>query len=205
MRILVVDLGGSHVKILASGQKESRRAPSGKRLTPARMVEIVKRLARGWKYDAVSLGFPGPVGRDGPSEQPVNLGKGWVGFDFAGAFGCPVKVLNDAAMQALGSYDGGRMLFLGLGTGLGSTLVSAKVLVPLELGQLPYKNKGTLADWLGKEGLNHIGREAWQRALEEAVAVLKGAFAADYIVLGGGNAAKVKPVPQGCRLGHNDN
>jgi polyphosphate glucokinase len=147
MKVLVIDVGGTHVKVLASGRKEEpRKAPSGGRLTPVRMVEKVRELARGWEYGAVSLGYPGLVGPDGPAAEPENLGPGWVGFDFAAALGKPARVINDAAMQALGSYRGGRMLFLGLGTSLGSTLVSRKVLVPLELGSLPFRD-AALADW----------------------------------------------------------
>jgi polyphosphate glucokinase len=151
----------------------------------------------------VSVGYPGLVGKDGPRAEPANLGPGWVGFDLAAAFGKPVKVVNDAAMQALGSYDGGRMLFLGLGTGLGSTFISEKTVLPLELGQLPFGD-GTLADHLGREGLERLGDKEWQRVLAQAVAALKEAFAADYVVLGGGNADRVKPVPEGARLGDNE-
>jgi polyphosphate glucokinase len=204
MKILVLDVGGTHVKMLATGRHKKREFSSGKELTARQMVEQVLALTKDWDYEAVSLGFPGLVGHDGPRAEPVNLGPGWVGFDFAAAFGRPVKILNDAAMQALGSYAGGRMLFLGLGTSLGSALIAANVIVPLELGQLPYP-EGELRKTLGDEGLERLGREKWQRALAEAVRTLKGAFVADYVVLGGGNAKKVDPLPEGTRLGGNEN
>jgi polyphosphate glucokinase len=204
MNVLVIDIGGTNLKVQATGQPEPRKAPSGDRLTPAQMVCKVRELAAGWAYGAVSLGYPGLVGPDGPADEPGNLGEGWVGFDFAKAFGCPVKVINDAAMQALGSYAGGRMLFLGLGTGLGSTLVSANVLVPLELGCLPFRGV-TFADWLGKDGLKRHGKAAWLAAVTEAVRILKQAVAADHVVLGGGNAAEVDPLPEGVVRGGNEN
>ena len=205
VKVLVIDIGGTHLKALATGQTESRRIPSGKKLKPDPMVEKVLELTKDWEYEAVSLGYPGLVGPDGPREEPANLGTGWVGFDFATAFGRPVKVINDAAMQALGSYDGGRMLFLGLGTSLGSTLVTGKVIVPLELGQLPYGADGSVGDYLSRESLRRRGKEKWLRAVRDLVPVLKEAFTADYVVLGGGNAEKVKPLPEGVRRGGNEN
>jgi predicted NBD/HSP70 family sugar kinase len=204
MNVLVIDLGGTHVKLLASGQREPRRFDSGNGLKPAELVRRVREQAGDWPYEAVSLGYPGLVGRAGPTDEPGNLGDGWVGFDFDKAFECPVKVINDAAMQALGSYEGGRMLFLGLGTGLGSTLVSDKVLVPLELGCLPFRG-ATFADWLGKGGLARHGRAAWLEAVAEAVRLLQKAVAADHVVLGGGNAAEVEPLPAGAIRGGNEN
>jgi hypothetical protein len=204
MKVLVIDVGGTHLKVLATGQKEARRATSGKGLTPARMVEEVLELTRDWDYEVISLGYPGLVGPDGPTAEPENLGPGWVGFDFQAAFGKPVKVINDAVMQALGSYEGGRTLFLGLGTSLGSTLVSSKVLVPLELGGLPLGD-ATLADWLGKEGLKRRGKGRWLAAVHEAVGVLRKAFVADEVVLGGGNAELVEPLLEGARRGGNEN
>ncbi|MBV9122568.1 MAG: ROK family protein [Planctomycetes bacterium] len=204
MKILVIDIGGSHVKVLATGQKESRKAPSGQDLTPPMMVAKVKELAGDWEYEAVSIGFPGLVGARGPMAEPVNLGEGWVGFDFREAFGCPVKILNDAAMQALGSYEGRRMLFLGLGTSVGSALITDQVIVPFEIGQLPYRD-GDLEDSLGKEGLERLGQAEWQRVVEEVVPILKSAFIADYVVLGGGNGPKVDPLPEGARHGDNEN
>jgi predicted NBD/HSP70 family sugar kinase len=202
-KILVVDIGGSKVKILATGQTEPRKTTSGKSLTPAKMVEAVKKLASDWDYEAVSVGYPGLVGAHGPRSEPGNLGAGWVGFNFAVAFDRPVRVINDAAMQALGSYEGGRMLFLGLGTGLGSALISENAIIPLELGQLWHKEGGTLGAALGKKGLERLGKEAWTAVVKEVVAALTVAFVADYVVLGGGNAKKLKGLLPGIRLGHN--
>ncbi len=201
-KILVIDIGGSKIKVLATGQAEPRKAPSGKKLAPGKMVEIVQDLARDWEYDAISLGYPGLVGIHGPRSEPGNLGHGWVGFDFAAAFGRPVRIINDAAMQALGSYEGGRMLFLGFGTGLGSTLIAENTIVPLELGTLPGGGK-TLGEALGKKGLDELGKEAWTRLVKEVVASLAVAFVVDYVVLGGGNAKKLKGAVPGTRLGHN--
>jgi polyphosphate glucokinase len=202
-KILVIDLGGTQVKILATGQTEKRRAASGKNMTPVRMVDVVKELAHGWDYQAITLGYPGPVGPEGPRSDNRSLAAGWVGFDFAAAFGVPVKVSNDAAMQALGSYAGGRMLFIGLGTGIGSALVTGRSIIALELGNLRYTRKRTLHDCLGRAGLRRLGVRRWRRVLTEAVAFLKAAFAADYIMLGGGNAKKVGEPPAWSRLGSN--
>src|SRR5205807_1418779 len=174
-RILVIDIGGTKVKVLATGQVEPRKTPSGKSLTPAKMVEAVKELTKDWDYEAVSIGYPGLVGKDGPRSEPGNLGAGWVGFNFAVAFERPVRVINDAAMQALGSYEGGRMLFLGLGTGLGSALIAENAVIPLELGQLLHKDGGTLGGVLGKKGLDRLGKETWIEVVKEAVAALRGA------------------------------
>jgi polyphosphate glucokinase len=201
--ILVIDIGGSKVKILATGQIEPRKIRAGKRLTPIRMVEAVRELAYGWDYDAVSIGYPGMVGENGPLAEPGNLGPGWVGFNFAAAFGLPVRIINDAAMQALGSYEDGRMLFLGLGTGLGSVLIADHVVVPLELGQLLYKDGEMLGDILGDRGFKRLGKKSWRRVVKEVVPILMGAFLADYVVLGGGNGKKLKGLPVGTRLGHN--
>src|SRR5262245_15878066 len=200
MKILPVDVGGTHVKFRASGQAEKREFPSGKHLTAERMVREVLGRTGDWDYEAVSLGYPGLADHEGSRAEPENLGDGWVGFDFAAAFGRPVKVLNDAAMQAVGSFEGGRMLFLGLGTAVGSALISERTVVPLELGQLPFR-EGQLADFLGRQGLRRLGQEERHRALEEAVPALRGAFAADYVVLGGGNADLVDPLPVGARRG----
>jgi polyphosphate glucokinase len=202
-QILVVDIGGTKIKVLASGQTEPRKTGSGKSLTPAKMIQAVKDLASDWNYDGVSIGYPGMVGGHGPRSEPGNLGAGWVGFNFAAGFDRPVRVINDAAMQALGSYEGGRMLFLGLGTGLGSALIAENDIIPLELGQLQHKDGGRLADVLGKKGLERLGKEAWTQAVMEAVAALTLAFVADYVVLGGGNAKKMKGLVPGVRLGHN--
>ncbi len=201
--ILAIDIGGTKVKILATGHTEPRKAPTGKGFTPAKLVETVRALAHDWQYEAVTIGYPGMVGRNGPRSEPGNLGPGWVGFDFATAFGMPVKMVNDAAMQALGSYEGGRMLFLGLGTGLGSALVTGHVVVPLELGRLPYDGTRTLGEVLGRRGLARAGKKEWRLAVEKAVTSLMSAFVADYVVIGGGNAKQVKVLPPGSRLGHN--
>jgi len=201
--VLTVDIGGSSIKVLASGQTEPRKRRSGKNLTPSKMVEIVQELAEGWDYDAVSIGYPGLVGNQGPSSEPGNLGPGWVGFDFSSAFGLPVRIMNDAAMQALGSYEGGRMLFLGLGTGVGSALITEEVILTLELGQFPYKRGETLGEALGREGLKRLGKTAWRRAVTEVASALMKAFLADSVVLGGGNAKKLKELPPGVRQSHN--
>jgi hypothetical protein len=205
MKILVVDMGGTNLKMLASGRTEPRTAPSGPETTPSQMVETVKSLSGDWDYEAVSIGYPGLAGDVGPRSEPGNLGRGWVGFHFAAAFGRPVKIINDAAMQALGSYEGGRMLFLGLGTGLGSAMISENVVVPLELGRLSCR-KGceTLGETVGKRGLEQLGEEAWRETVLELGVKLVEAFLADYLVLGGGNAARLgKDLPHGFRLGHN--
>jgi polyphosphate glucokinase len=202
-KILVVDIGGTKIKILASGETEPRKASSGKSLTPTKMAEKVKELATGWSYDGVSIGYPGLVGIHGPRSEPGNLGPGWVGFNFAAALDRPVRVINDAAMQALGSYEGGRMLFLGLGTGLGSALIAENSILPLELGQLPHKSGATLGNVLGRKGFDSLGKETWLEAVREAVGYLTLAFSADYVVLGGGNAKKLKGLIPGIRLGHN--
>ncbi len=203
MDVLVIDVGGSHVK-LSIRKDEARRFPSDEGLTPAVLVEQVRAHTHDWSYDVISLGFPGVVGPDGPEGEPGNLGDGWIGFDFEQAFGKPVRLVNDAVLQALGAYDGGRMLFLGLGTGLGSALVTEHVVIPLELGNLPYGNGETMADRLGRQGLEDHGRAVWMEDLEAVSGVLRGAFAADYLVLGGGNAKHVDPLPEGARRGGND-
>jgi polyphosphate glucokinase len=201
--ILVIDLGGSKLKVLASGQTEVRKSVSGPDFTAAKLVETAKELAKGWKYEAVSLGYPGRVGAAGPSSEAGNLAPGWVGYDFAAAFKMPIRVLNDAAMQALGSYEGGRMLFLGLGTGLGSTLISQNAIVPLELGGLRFSKTQTLGQVLGREGLRRIGKRAWRAAVSAVVHEFLAAFEVEYVVLGGGNSQEIKDLPAGARLGHN--
>lgn len=202
-RILSVDIGGSKVKILASGETEPRKTKSGRKLTPDEMVEEVRKLAKGWKYDAVSIGLPAQVGPQGPITEPGNLGRGWVGFDYAAAFNCPVRLVNDAAMQALGSYDGGRMLFLGLGTGVGSALIADHALLGLELGDLHFGKK-SVSDALGREALEKEGKKTWRKAVFAVVPALQKAFLADYVVLGGGNAELLgKKLPPGVRLGNN--
>ena len=202
--VLVVDIGGTSVKILASGRKIHRSFPSGPKLTPKEMVSGVKRLAADWTYDAISIGFPGPVLHGRPIAEPYNLGRGWVGFDFAAAFGHPVKVVNDAAMQALGSYKGGKMLFLGLGTGLGSTMIVDGIVEPMELGHLPYK-KGTYEDYVGKSGLDRRGKKKWRRDVADVVDRLIAALEPEDTVLGGGNVHKLKRLPPHTRAGNNDN
>jgi polyphosphate glucokinase len=202
--VLAVDVGGSHVKVLASGEDEPRRADSGPLLTAEQMVETATKLADGWTYDVVSVGIPAPVRGGQVVRDPVNLGRGWVGFDFEAAFGKPTKVVNDAAMQALGSYEGGKMLFLGLGTGLGSTMVVDGVLVPMELGHLPYR-KATFEDYVGEAGLERRGKKRWRRDVAEVVAILDAALEPDSIVLGGGNAADLAEIPPKARLGDNRN
>jgi polyphosphate glucokinase len=204
MNVLVVDVGGTHVKILATGQDESREFTSGPELTARQMVAGVRKLARGWKFDVVSIGYPGPVLRGRPVAEPRHLGPGWVAFDFERAFGRPVKLVNDAAMQALGSYKRGKMLFLGLGTGLGSTLVANGIVEPMELGHLPYK-KGTYEDYVGVRGLEKHGKRKWRRYVGDVVARLIAALEPDDVVLGGGNAKELKELPPGCRAGDNAN
>lgn len=203
--VLVVDVGGTHIKILAAGMKEPRKIPSGPDMTPRRMAGLVKRAAKDWRYDRVAIGFPGPVVKGRSFRDPVNLGRGWKGFDFRKAFGCPVRVINDAAMQALGSYHGGRMLFLGLGTGMGSALIADGVLQPLELGQLPYKNGRSYEDYVGRKGLSKLGKKRWRREVLKVAALLKFGLQADELVIGGGNAKKLKQLPPGARLGSNRN
>jgi polyphosphate glucokinase len=204
VKVLVVDVGGTGVKILVTGQTERRRFPSGKDMTPRKMVEGVKRLAKGWKYDVVSLGYPGLVRDNRPAAEPHNLARGWVGFDFAAAFGCPVKIINDAAMQALGSYRGGTLLFLGLGTGLGSALVCDGKVVPLELAHLGV-GKRSFEDDLGIKGFKRLGRKKWQKRVEQVTARFVSALILDEVVLGGGNAKKLTRLPLGCRMGDNTN
>lgn len=204
MKVLAIDVGGSHVKILAAGEQEPRRFESGPQLTAAEMAPRAKALAEGWEFEVVSIGYPGPVKANQPIKDPVNLGKGWVGFDFAAAFGKPVKVVNDAAMQALGSYQGGKMLFLGLGTGLGSTLIIDGALAPMELGHLPYR-KATFEDYVGERGLLRLGKKRWRRHVADVVARLSAALLPDEVVLGGGNVRRLKGLPEGCRAGNNAN
>jgi polyphosphate glucokinase len=204
MNVLVVDVGGTHVKVLATGQQTHRRFVSGPELTPAQMVAGVLDIAEGWDYEAVSIGYPGPVVHDKPIAEPHNLAKGWVGFDYHGALGKPVKIMNDAAMQALGSYEGGKMLFLGLGTGLGTAMIVEGVVAPMELGHAPYKKK-TYEDYVGERGLKRLGKKKWRRCVEDVIEKLSAALEPDYVVLGGGNAVKLKTLPANCRLGTNEN
>jgi polyphosphate glucokinase len=204
MNVLVIDVGGTHVKILATGQTDKREFASGPELTAHQMVSGVKQLADGWTYEVVSVGYPGPVLHDRAVADPKNLGPGWMGFDFSKAFGRPVKVINDAAMQALGSYKKGKMLFLGLGTGLGSTLIVDGIVEPMELGHLPYK-KATYEDYVGERGLERLGKKSWRKHVFDVVDRLVAALEPDDVVLGGGNAKILKELPPGSRLGDNAN
>jgi polyphosphate glucokinase len=204
MNVLAIDIGGTHVKILLAGQEGPRKFASGPDLTPAAMVAQVKTLAGDWKYDAISIGYPGPVLQGRPVAEPHNLATGWVGFDFAAAFGCPIKLVNDAAMQALGSYKGGKLLFLGLGTGLGSTMVVDGVVEPMELGHLPFK-KGTYEDYVGVRGLKRMGKKKWRHYVKDVVDRFVAALQPDDVVLGGGNVKFLKELPEGCRQGENAN
>ena len=204
MKVLSIDIGGTHVKILLSGEQEPRKMPSGHDFTPAQMVEDVKTLAKGWSYDVVSIGFPAPVHNNQPVAEPFNLGKGWVDFGYEKAFGCPVKMINDAAMQALGSYKGGKMLFLGLGTGLGSAVVNDNAILPMELGHLPFRKK-TFEDYVGIRGLEKSGKGKWKKHVFEAVELLTAAILPDYVVLGGGNVKMLKELPPACIAGDNAN
>lgn len=203
MRILVVDVGGTNVKVAGSWRRTPVKIPSGPTLTASKMVKGVLALTAGWKYDVISIGYPAPV-RDGkPIKEPHNLGGGWRRMDFERAFGKPVRVANDAAMQALGSYEGGRMLFLGLGTGLGSAIVDEGRLEPLELAHLPYRRGRSYEDYLGTRGIEANGRKRWARHVEIVTALLREALLCDYVVLGGGNVNKLKKLPPRCRRGGN--
>jgi polyphosphate glucokinase len=204
MNVLVIDIGGTGVKLLATGQDAPRKFPSGPDLTPEQMVGGVVQAAASWDYEAVSVGYPGPVLHGRPLLDPVNLGPGWVGFDFGAALGRPVKVVNDAAMQALGSYEGGKMLFLGLGTGLGSAMIAGGVIEPMELAHLPYR-KATFEDYVGIRGLKRLGNKKWRRAVFDVVARLTAALERDDVVLGGGNVKRLKKLPPKCRAGDNAN
>jgi polyphosphate glucokinase len=204
MKVLVIDVGGSHVKILATGRRTPRRMESGPTLTAQQMVDGVKSLARGWTYDRVAIGYPGVVSRNRVVYEPANLGKGWVGYDFEAAFGRPVRMVNDAAMQALGGYDGGTMLFLGFGTGLGTTLIVDGVLVPMEAAHLPYR-KGTFEDYVGERALERDGKRKWRKHVTDVIARFTAAMEPEDVVLGGGNARYLDDLPPRCRLGDNDN
>ncbi|MEP6678740.1 MAG: ROK family protein [Betaproteobacteria bacterium] len=203
-RVLVIDVGGSQVKIMATGEAEQRRFDSNPGLTAAQMAARVRALARGWTFDAVSIGYPGPVVDNQPVREPHNLGTGWVNFDYGAAFARPVRIINDAAMQALGSYQGGRMLFLGLGTGLGSTLIVEGAIVPMELAHLPYRKK-TFEDYVGEKALERHGKTKWRRRVTDVVKRLTAAFEPEDVVLGGGNVRLLKDLPPRCRAGDNAN
>ncbi|HVC75146.1 MAG TPA: ROK family protein [Candidatus Micrarchaeaceae archaeon] len=203
MKILAIDVGGSHIKVLATGRTKRIKVRSGPKMTATQMVRDVLQATAGWSYEVVSIGYPGPVLHGKPVSEPSNLGGGWVGFDFTKAFGHPVRVINDAAMQALGSYKGGRMLFLGLGTGLGSALIVDGALEPMELAHLPYKKGQTYEDRVGKAALKRFGKKKWRRHVADVVTRLKAALEADDVVIGGGNAKLLRTLPEGVRLGSN--
>jgi polyphosphate glucokinase len=204
VKVLAIDVGGTHVKLLVSGARTTRRFDSGPKLTPDRMVEEVLRLAADWPHDVVSVGFPGLVVHGRIAAEPRNLGRGWVGFDFAAALGCPVKIVNDAAMQALGDYEGGRMLFLGLGTGLGSAMIVDGRLEPMELAHLPYRKGRTYEEHVGAAGLARLGERKWRKHVWAVVAALSAALEPDTVVIGGGNAKRLDRPPAGVRLGANE-
>ncbi|MER8501440.1 ROK family protein [Mesorhizobium sp. M0204] len=201
--VLAIDIGGSHVKIRTSAGAEERKTASGPELTPQQMVAAVKTLAGGLHYDVVSMGYPGPVHHNRPLTEPANLGKGWVGCDFAAEFGKPVKVVNDALMQAVGSYEGGRMLFLGLGTGLGAAMIVDNVAQPMELAHLPYKKRGSFEDYVGERGLQKRGKKKWRKYVFDVVDRLRTAMQPDYVVIGGGNVDELTDLPADCRRGDN--
>ena len=204
-KTLVVDVGGTHVKMLVKGETEPRKFISGPKMTAGKMVKLVKAATRDWKYDRITLGYPGPIVNGRPLQEPHNLGGGWVNFDFSKTFGRPVRIINDAAMQALGSYQGGAMLFLGLGTGLGCAMIADGVLEPMELAHLLYKKGKTYEDYLGLRGIERLGKKKWRRQVARVVKRLKTALEADYVVLGGGNSKLLKAIPPGARLGSNGN
>jgi predicted NBD/HSP70 family sugar kinase len=204
MKILVIDVGGTHIKLKVSDRDEVRKMPSGPNLTAQQMVADVLKETAGWTFDAVTIGYPGPVVKGRIAQEPVNLGPGWLGYDFS-SLGKPVKFINDAAMQALGSYEGGRMLFLGLGTGLGNTLILDGVIGPMELGHLPYKKGKTFEEYVGAEGMRRLGKKKWHEAVFDVVARLKHALQVEYVVLGGGNTKKLDELPPGARAGDNNN
>ena len=205
MNILAVDVGGSHVKVLATGQTQPRRIVSGPQMGAAAMVQGVKAITDDWTFDVVSLGYPGQVVHNLPAHEPANLGRGWTGFDYPAAFARPVRIINDAAMQALGSYEGGRMLFIGVGTGLGSAMIVDGQLEPMELGHLQYKKKLTYEDYVGERGLLRLGKKAWRREVYAVIDAFRAALQPDYIVLGGGNAKLIKVLPPDVRMGNNAN
>ena len=203
-KILVIDIGGSNVKILATGAEERIKIPSGADFKPEEMVELVKENASQWDYDMITMGFPGMVKENKIVSEPVNLGEGWNKFDFHAAFNCPIKIINDAAMQALGGYEGKKLLFLGLGTGLGTAMVIHNVIVPLEGGHLPFKKK-TFEEYVGKEYLTKSGSKRWEKNVMKTVEIFRATFQPDDILLGGGNSKLLSQIPEGCRLGTNQN
>jgi predicted NBD/HSP70 family sugar kinase len=204
VRILVIDVGGTNIKVLATGRRRRVKIPSGPDMTPARMVRRVHDTVRGWRYDVVSIGYPGPVRHGAIVSNPKNLGRGWTGFNFRRAFRRPVRIVNDAAMQALGSYRGGRMLFLGFGTGLGTAMILDGVIAPMEAGHLPYRRGRTFEQYVGEAGLARLGKKRWRRHALRVIAVLGEALQADEVVIGGGNARLIKRLPKGVRRVTND-
>ncbi|GAA5497386.1 polyphosphate glucokinase [Rubritalea halochordaticola] len=198
-QILVIDVGGSNIKMIATGQAERIKIPSEPDMTPEQMIKLVQEATAEWDYDHVALGIPCVVLHGEPATNPVNLGKGWIGFDFEKAFGVPTKVINDAAMQAYGCYHGGTMLFLGLGTGLGTTLICDGTIIPLEAGHLPYRKKKSFEQYVGKKGFNKLGAEKWEKHVRKVIKILRDAFNAEDIVIGGGNAKLLDPMPKGTR------
>jgi predicted NBD/HSP70 family sugar kinase len=205
MNILVIDIGGTNVKLWKTGEADKEKIPSSRKLTPKALVDEVRKVAADWKFERVSIGYPGEVRNGHPTAEPWNLGDGWVDFDYADAFGCPVRIMNDACMQALGSYEGGRMLYLGLGTSMGCTFIIDGTIVPLALGHLKLHNDKSFEECLNREALEDGGDERWQKRVVEAAEVLKNAFHADYVVIGGGNAKEIDELPPGCRRGGNHN
>ena len=205
MTVLVIDVGGTNIKLLATGRRTPRKIPSGPHLTPRELVRGVAEAVEDWKFDRISIGYPGPVRNNRPLREPANLGKGWVRFDYKKAFGAPVRMVNDAAMQAIGSYQGRRMLFLGLGTGLGNTLILDGVVVPLELGHLPYHKGLSFEEYVGEAGMKRLGKASWRIHVAEVVGMLLNATVADYAVLGGGNVRHLKVLPPRARRGDNVN
>lgn len=203
MKVLVVDVGGTNIKVKVSQKEEIRKFPSGDNLSARDLVSLVRKNTFDWPHDRISIGFPGVVSRNTIQAEPVNLGKGWKNFDFEKGFGKPVRILNDAAMQALGSYEGGRMLFLGLGTGLGTSLIVDGTVLALEMGHLPYKKNNSFEHFVGTLGLKRVGKKRWHQYVFEVVAYLKNAMVADYVVLGGGNVKKLEELPPGCVRGDN--
>lgn len=205
LKVLAIDIGGTNVKIRVAADPEKRSFPSGPTLTPQQMVDGVLKLAQGWSYDVVSIGLPAPIVKNKPARNPANLGAGWVDFDYDDGFAKPVKLINDAAMQAVGSYQGGRMLFLGFGTGLGSCLIAEHVIIPTELAHMPYRKGKSFEQAVGIKALDKHGKKRWTKDVHEAIEILSAALIPDYVVLGGGNSAKLKSVPDNCKLGDNAN
>lgn len=205
MTVLTIDVGGNHVKVRTSDQEEPREADSGDKMTPAQMIAAVREMTTDWHYDAVTIGYPGVVQRGRITREPNNLGSGWTGFDFHAAFDVPATIINDAAMQALGSYNGGSMLFLGLGTGLGSAMIIDDIIQPMELAHLPYRKHRTYEDYLGDEGYDRLGRKKWAKHVWRVVELFHAALQPEYIVIGGGNVRHLEELPEHVLRGSNDN